>query len=217
MTFHVTLQIRAKNSLLLHGLRRLGWSQLRLAEYICENTGLSIKQGTVSRWICLRDYPRNEELRILLTVLFGCSEEELFPQILRDKKFRELDKTIELDAQLERTLSVEGEPSYYLSHSGRRIAGYLPGDTSMEDNLEKSEIAHILKEASEQLLNERERRVLELYYQNDEYTTTEIGAFYGITRSRVDQIRKRALEKLRESQTLAKALCNSVAGEASTT
>jgi RNA polymerase primary sigma factor len=51
-------------------------------------------------------------------------------------------------------------------------------------------------------LTELERKILYLYYgldDGEERTLEEIGSLVGVTRERIQQIRNRAFEKLRES------------------
>ena len=78
-------------------------------------------------------------------------------------------------------------------HNGRRFTFHK--FRSMVENAD--EMKPLL-----QHLNERERKILYLYYgldDGEERTLEEIGSLLGVTRERIRQIRNRAFEKLRES------------------
>ena len=64
-----------------------------------------------------------------------------------------------------------------------------------EKVLEQSELAEVLKDSLE-LLTERERRVIELYYY-EELTLKEISHILEVTESRVSQLHTKALQKMK--------------------
>lgn len=66
---------------------------------------------------------------------------------------------------------------------------------SPEKVMEQSELAEVLK-ASLELLTERERRVIELYYY-EELTLKEISHVLEVTESRVSQLHTKALQKMK--------------------
>lgn len=65
-----------------------------------------------------------------------------------------------------------------------------------EKVLEQSELAEVLKDSLE-LLTERERRVIELYYY-EELTLKEISHILEVTESRVSQLHTKALQKMKK-------------------
>ena len=68
--------------------------------------------------------------------------------------------------------------------------------------LERQETIEALRKAMDSILNERERDVIIRRYGlggQKEMTQQEVGACYGISRSYVSRIEKRALLKLREA------------------
>ena len=70
----------------------------------------------------------------------------------------------------------------------------------VELSLEKRETYEELKKAMEEVLDEREREIIAMRYGmfgTEEQTQSEVGKRYGISRSYVSRIEKRALQKLR--------------------
>lgn len=67
---------------------------------------------------------------------------------------------------------------------------------SPEKVIEQSELAEVLK-GSLELLTERERRVIELYYY-EELTLKEVSYILGVTESRVSQLHTKALQKMKK-------------------
>ena len=67
---------------------------------------------------------------------------------------------------------------------------------SPEKVMEQSELAEVLKDSLE-LLTERERRVIELYYY-EELTLKEISHVLEVTESRVSQLHTKALQKMKK-------------------
>ena len=66
---------------------------------------------------------------------------------------------------------------------------------SPEEVVEKEELKKILSEALE-LLTEKERRVIELYYY-EELTLKEISGILEVSESRISQLHTRALQKMK--------------------
>ena len=67
---------------------------------------------------------------------------------------------------------------------------------SPEENLEKEELKQILLESLE-LLTEKERRVIELYYYED-LTLKEISHVLEVSESRISQLHTKALQKMKK-------------------
>ena len=66
---------------------------------------------------------------------------------------------------------------------------------SPEESIEKKELAKMLSEAME-LLTEKEKRVIELYYYED-LTLKEISSILEVSESRISQLHTRALQKMK--------------------
>ena len=198
----ITLQVRAKNALLLAGLRQLGWTQKELAVRLTCETDRIIYGSMVSDWVCLRDYPRNEGVRRYLADLLGCDEWTLFPNMARDQRFLEAPKSIEREAEVLALPSADGDQADYrlITGNGHSVAAWLPGNQAIERTVESAELREHLQAAFQKHLRERERKILYLYFGLDgqgTLTYEEIGKQLGVTRERIVQIVQRALGKLR--------------------
>lgn len=76
-------------------------------------------------------------------------------------------------------------------HSRHTASGF----DSPEDRIEKAELTKVLGEALE-LLTEKERRVITLYYYED-FTLKEISNVLEVSESRISQLHTRALQKMK--------------------
>ena len=65
-----------------------------------------------------------------------------------------------------------------------------------EEQVQEDELKKVLKDTLE-LLTEKERRVIELYYY-EELTLKEISGVLGVTESRISQLHTKALLKMRK-------------------
>lgn len=111
------------------------------------------------------------------------------------EKVRRAKKTAQRTTSLDKPLSEEGDSSGAL------------GDIMADDNLpnpEEESLQSLLKEELKKLLHEvltdRERRILQLRYGLEDYhprTLNEVGKVFGISRERVRQIQKQAINKLK--------------------
>jgi len=111
------------------------------------------------------------------------------------EKVRRAKKTAQRTTSLDKPLSEEGDSSGAL------------GDIMADDNLpnpEEESLQFLLKEELKKLLHEvltdRERRILQLRYGLEDYhprTLNEVGKVFGISRERVRQIQKQAINKLK--------------------
>lgn len=111
------------------------------------------------------------------------------------EKVRQAKKTAQRTTSLDKPLSEEGDSSGAL------------GDIMADDNLpnpEEESLQSLLKDELKKLLHEvltdRERRILQLRYGLEDYhprTLNEVGKVFGISRERVRQIQKQALNKLK--------------------
>ncbi|WP_010649270.1 FliA/WhiG family RNA polymerase sigma factor [Oceanobacillus massiliensis] len=98
-------------------------------------------------------------------------------------------------------LSIEEKPKGGKTDLKEGIGYSIPDDTAilpdrhvMQDEM-KGELIEGIK-----YLNEKEQLVISLFY-NEELTFTEIGQIIGLTTSRISQIHKRSIFKLRKSLT----------------
>ncbi|MBS3736651.1 MAG: sigma-70 family RNA polymerase sigma factor [Candidatus Bipolaricaulota bacterium] len=111
------------------------------------------------------------------------------------EKVRHAKKTAQRTTSLDKPLNEEGSESNVL------------GDIMPDNNLpnpEEESLQALLKDQLKQLLHEvltdRERRVVQLRYGLEDYhprTLNEVGKVFGISRERVRQIQKQAINKLK--------------------
>ncbi|MFB6215041.1 MAG: RNA polymerase sigma factor RpoD/SigA [Candidatus Bipolaricaulia bacterium] len=111
------------------------------------------------------------------------------------EKVRHAKKTAQRTTSLDKPLNEEGRESNVL------------GDILPDNNLpnpEEESLQALLKDQLKQLLHEvltdRERRVVQLRYGLEDYhprTLNEVGKVFGISRERVRQIQKKAINKLK--------------------
>lgn len=111
------------------------------------------------------------------------------------EKVRRAKKTAQRTTSLDKPLNEEGDSSGVL------------GDIMADDNLlnpEEESLQSLLKDELKKLLHEvltdRERRILQLRYGLEDYhprTLNEVGKVFGISRERVRQIQKQAINKLK--------------------
>lgn len=111
------------------------------------------------------------------------------------EKVRHAKKTAQRTTSLDKPLNEEGEDSGVL------------GDIMADDNLpnpEEKSLESLLKDELKQLLHQvltdRERRIVQLRYGLEDYhprTLNEVGKVFGISRERVRQIQKQAINKLK--------------------
>ena len=111
------------------------------------------------------------------------------------EKVRHAKKTAQRTTSLDKPLSKEGSDSGVL------------GDIMPDNNLpnpEEASLQNLLKDQLKELLHEvltdRERRIIQLRYGLEDYhprTLNEVGKVFGISRERVRQIQKQAINKLK--------------------
>jgi RNA polymerase sigma factor (sigma-70 family) len=188
--FEVAIVGKIKHGILHRFLKEKGWTGKKLAEHLASVSGLSVAglQIQVSRWLNLRDYPRNEKVMTELERLTGTLREDLFPEFMRAPSWKETIK------QFPRELVGYREVEVQHLLGGRRLA--LP---SAEDE-------YIVRELQEKVrmvitdLKPREQRILELRFGlGDEVpnTLSEIGKVFGVSDQRIEEIIRFALHKIR--------------------
>jgi len=182
--FEVDVLVSFKHNLIRQGLVKLGWTQKQLAEYLSTKTDLKIRPMHVSRWVCFRDYPKNERVLEELESLLGYTREDIFPAFMQNKGFLRIAKTFE--RRIEVTSAVLA--------SSRNFLPALPSSVIL--NQERSDmIERILK-----TLDPREARVVKLRFGFEGehgWTFTQIASALGVGRERARQIFEDALRKLR--------------------
>lgn len=117
----------------------------------------------------------------------------------------EVETTIR-DSLFGNILSIE-EKSKRNSNEMKEGIGYsIPDDSAIlpDRNILQNEIMEELMEGIK-TLNEKEQLVISLFY-NEELTFTEIGEIIGLTTSRISQIHKKAIFKLRKTLNKMQAL-----------
>jgi len=116
-------------------------------------------------------------------------------------------ETIMKDALFSNVWSLEEKPNDGTESSKEGVGYLLEDETAIapDDNLLQAELQDELVEGIKNL-NENEQLVISLFYQ-EELTFTEVGHILGLTTSRISQIHKKAIFKLRASlekiQTMA--------------
>jgi len=110
----------------------------------------------------------------------------------------EVETTIR-DALFGNILSIEEKPNGTKSMLKEGIGYSIPDDTVVmpDKHIIKNELKHELIEGIK-MLNEKEQMVISLFY-NEELTFTEIGKILGLTTSRISQIHKRSIFKLKKT------------------
>lgn len=181
--FRLRGELRLKNARLVRCREELGLNQRQFAEKV------GIHFQLYNGYETLRGYPSKRN-RQILAAFVGCSEEELFPPEL--KRFAKKGPRV-----------LVGESSIApirLIGLSRREVLALPAPAAIEEMIEEEELRAVL-ERSLETLKARDRKILELHYGfggAEPMTFEEIGKLMGITGNRVNQIHKRALQRLRE-------------------
>lgn len=156
-------------------------TQKKLADF------LGIQSTIISEWETFKNYPKKEDLIRNIEVALNCNIGEIFPP--------EFIKAIErkLGTPLEKVIDI------------KQLPGYIKGELLLPG----PEEAYELKERTEwleknlKLLTEREAKILRMRYgignfgAAGESTYEEIGDQFRLTKSRIQQIESRALDKLK--------------------
>src|SRR5699024_3152630 len=105
----------------------------------------------------------------------------------------------DLDSLFSNILSIDGYPSQEDSDESENIKYILPDEKTIlpDEYMVKQEVQQMLTKEIE-MLNKNEQMVISLFYY-DELTMTEIGEVLNLTTSRISQIHKSAIFKLRNS------------------
>lgn len=105
-------------------------------------------------------------------------------------------------------LSIEEKPKSNTGDLKEGIGYSIPDNTTIlpENHITKRELNHELIQGIK-MLNKNEQLVVSLFY-NEELTFTEIGQVLGLTTSRISQIHKRSIFKLRKTLTKMQVFAN---------
>lgn len=196
----VTAVMRLRNGHLHEAAKRLG-SQAKLA------AALKVEQITLSQWINLKSCPpaeptprwparRIRRLERALLRITGKTLEEVFPQELRDNV-----QFLRSPKSFERTVNIRATALEAHANATReRLESYGDPSAGEEEEHNHKTLQGLMRDAR---LSERESQVIALKY-NDGQTATmeEIGHALGVSKSRAQQIEKKALEKLRKAAGL---------------
>ncbi|WP_284139975.1 MULTISPECIES: FliA/WhiG family RNA polymerase sigma factor [unclassified Virgibacillus] len=135
--------------------------------------------------------------------------QELFQKLQREPTSEEIANKVGLDVKEVETivkdalftsmLSIEEKPKENAQDRKEGIGYSIPDEMVIkpEDNILNLELKDELKEGIK-ALNKNEQIIISLFY-NDELTFTEIGHVLGLTTSRISQIHKNAIFKLRKT------------------
>lgn len=108
-------------------------------------------------------------------------------------------ETIVKDSLFSNILSIEEKPHHIQNDQNEGIGYMIPDDEALlpDEHVLENEIKEELVKGINDL-NKNEQMVISLFY-NDELTFTEIGVVLGLTTSRISQIHKKAIFKLRKA------------------
>lgn len=166
--------------------------------------------------------------RVRGSIIDGLRKEDWLPRLLRDKikKIEEVSQqllqelhrtpsseeiaekmgisaeeveTIVRDSLFSNILSIESQPNHYSDEYDEGIGNTIPDESgpTPDEHLLNIELKEELIEGIK-VLNDNEKHVIGLFY-HEEFTMTEIGEVLELTTSRISQIHKTALFKLRKS------------------
>lgn len=173
--------------------------------------------------------------RIRGAIIDGLRKEDWLPRSLREKTKKIEQASQELEQKLHRTptaeeiaelvnmsaqdvetftrdslyanvLSLEEKPKDTSNDTKEGIGYSVPDERAVSpaENMLQIEMRQELLDGMK-LLNKNEQMVISLFY-NDELTLTEVGQVLGLTTSRISQIHKKAIFKLRKSLKNIQAL-----------
>ena len=175
--------------------KRLIEHNLRLVVYIArrfENTGVHLEDlisiGSIGLIKAIGTYRRDKNIR-LATYASRCIENEILMYFRSQRKLQgevSLSDTIETDGS--------GDSLYLLDVVGT--------DDTMLSDLQDKENCIMVRRAVKECLTEREADIIRRRYGLDGFTPQtqrQVAALYGISRSYVSRLEKRALEKLEQA------------------
>lgn len=182
--FPIAIQIRAKNGVIQKFLDEMGWSQVKLGKVI------GASQSAINAWVCLKDYPKKQELIDKLCELLGENYEDIFPEFIKVPEFLTLKKSHTFYQEIDKASIEHWNNSKYLSND-------------LEDGVFKLEMRDKINK-SLAYLTRIEENIVRTYHGlgTKEMNLREIGKELGLSPERVRQIKEKALRKLRRRTNL---------------
>lgn len=168
-----------------------GLSQTEVAE------ALGVGKATYCAWERMRNVPI-EKYRPRIEEFFQKPFEEIFPEFVGEMRTQRT-KVIDYAPLDEHTLSYAQEE--------QRLLGEVNDDP--QKIAEQKMAGEFARQIMKEVLSEREQKILTMRFGLDgssPQTLEETGHFFSVTRDRIRQIEKRALEKLRNR--IKDSLCN---------
>ncbi len=178
----------AKNCLFEHNLRLVAHIAKKYINYQSDFQDL-LSIGSIGLIKAVNTYNSQKKVR-LATYAARCIENEILMYIRRNKRRRK-------DCSLQDTVGFDKDGSEVVLQD--RIADdKTPIAEEVETRLEIKSLLSCINES----LTERERQIIALRYalsESEELTQREIAEIFGISRSYVSRIEKKALSKLKKS------------------
>ncbi len=169
----IVIQARFKNGYLHEAVKRRGWTYGQAAEFI------GIGYHTFLKWVGLRKIPA-AKYHAKIEELTGLPVEVVFPPELDDPEFHSLPKVIERAAEVGPMALQRFAPK--LIESPVEVAS-------------KNEMIAIINEVAKARLTEREAKIFKR--RMDGAKIKDIAREFNVTKSRVDQLNRRAINKIR--------------------
>lgn len=117
----------------------------------------------------------------------------------REQTMKELNMSESRYYQMEKIIKARGRSFDYIPEDAGSLAETLPDKNAIDPHVqtEQENLHNLLKVSMKESLNKREYEIIDQRFFSDQSPTlNDIGLIYGVTRERVRQIQKRAIEKL---------------------
>lgn len=179
---------QAKNTLIEHNLRLVAHIVKKYINYQSDFQDL-LSIGSIGLIKAVNTYNSQKKVR-LATYAARCIENEILMYIRRNKRRRK-------DCSLQDTVGFDKDGSE-VALQDRIADDRLPIAEEVELKLQTESLLSCINES----LTERERQIIALRYalsENEELTQREIAEIFGISRSYVSRIEKKALSKLKKA------------------
>jgi len=189
--------IQEGNIGLMKALKKFGWIRAYMHNFIIRNWSL-VKIGTTQAQKKLF-FKLNQARKTIQRLTGGEDTQAIALELnVRDKEVEDMSlRMAGRDASLDATL-IQGE--------GASLLDSLPDERESQEDLlinhQEKELTAMRVHDAMRHLNERERRIVEDRILSDEPCTLQaLADDYGISRERIRQLEKNALEKLRKALT----------------
>lgn len=175
---NIALKVKAKNGVLQKFIDEMGWNQAEFARRL----GCSI--CFVGEWFNMKNYPKSAELQERVSQLIGKSFIEIFPQALQDPNFIPPE-----EKTFYRNIDVKLLPT-------SKAQDLLP----YHEDFDQFDTSNSIKKALA-TLTPREEKVIRMRFglegEEGEHTYEEVGGVCDISKTRIQQIERKALKKLK--------------------